>query len=50
MDVYNYNAKLCMSYLMGGTLGAHTIIHEACAALLHGASPVPRRIFPGVPA
>ena len=29
---------LCMSHLMvegsGGTLGAHTIIHEACAALL----------------
>ena len=30
----------------GGTLGAHTIIPEACTALLQNTSLVPRRICP----
>ena len=52
------NAKLCMSHLMievlGGTLSACTVIHEACAILLQGVSPIPKKISPytdlGVPA
>ena len=32
----------------GGTLGAHTVILEACTALLQGTSPVPRRICPAM--
>ena len=34
----------------GRTSGAHTIIHEACAALLQGTNPVPRRNSTGIPA
>ena len=38
----------CLTYGggSGGTLGVHTIIHEACAALLFSTSPVPRKICP----
>ena len=30
----------------GGTSGAHTVILEACTALLRGASPVPQEDLP----
>ena len=32
----------------GGTLGARTVILEACTALLQGTSPIPRRICPAL--
>lgn len=34
------NGKLCMSHLMVGTYGTHTIIHGARAALLWSISPI----------
>lgn len=36
------NTTLCMSYSVnsGGASGAHSVIHEACTALLQGSSPV----------
>ena len=44
------NSKLCMCHLMvegsGGTSDAHTVIHEACAALVWGTYPISRRICP----